>query len=507
MLFSSFTLMFLQASITTLLTCTVAWFILRVTQRYLPSMIARRTPWLLAQLVGATTLIVVSSPVASQLSLFAIEQKPAVAELAKHMPAAHITEFVENGVNDRSSDDTLSTLAWVWLALYIIGATWYAFRLYQPYRTLRALMSIAERLDRQALHAHRAFSPHRSVELPVLEVEAPISPLLAGLIHPVLVLPSHMRKLPPVQQQLIVAHELMHLRRRDHLWQHASMLLLVPLWFIPSVYSFNRSLRWAVELGCDRAVLEDRSVSERRSYAAALLAQLTVQLKAGEVSPSASAVLAFGFHGSQSVAERIRLIRDAQPAPRPGVVGMTTLLLLPALCSASVLLQPQFAWNEPAQVSPETAHLASSAGMQPTGTAWRAPLARLYVTSSFGSINRPGGKPHNGMDFGAPRGTVVFTPANGRVVISTDRYEGGSRYGKVVVIEHDDGTRTLYAHLDGRTVRADQIVRAGQQIALSGATGKVTGPHLHFEVSRNGTHIDPQAVLDGVPLGHVDKRH
>lgn len=500
MALSLFPLVFLQASITALLTCSVAWFILRLTQRYWPSINARRTPWLLAQLVGATTLVVVTSPAASQLSLFSTEQKPAVAELAKHLPTGDITEFVENGVDDLSSDDKLPTLAWVWVLLYIAGATWYALRLYHRHRTLRALMSVAEHLDRQSLHAHAAFSPHCSIEMHVLEVEAPVSPMLAGLLHPVLLLPSHIRRLPPVQQQLIVAHELMHLRRRDHVWQHASALLQVFLWFIPSMYSFNRSLRWAVELGCDRAVLKDRPDSERRSYAAALLAQLAVQVKAGEVSHSAPAALAFGFHGARTVAERIRFIRDAQPVPRVGVTSITTLLLLPALCSASVLLQPQFAWSGAEDVSPELAHLDSSAGMQPTGVAWRAPLAHLYVTSAFGSTNRPGGKPHNGMDFRASRGTAVFTPASGRVAISTDHYEGGSRYGKVVVIEHDDGTRTLYAHLDWRTVQAGQIVRAGQQIALSGATGKVTGPHLHFEVSRHGAHIDPQTVLDAVPL-------
>lgn len=103
------------------------------------------------------------------------------------------------------------------------------------------------------------------------------------------------------------------------------------------------------------------------------------------------------------------------------------------------------------------------------------------MTSSFGSINRPGGQPHRGTDFGAPRGTAVLAPAD----------------GKVVVIEHASGTRTLYAHLDQRIVMAGERVRAGQRIALSGATGKVTGPHLHFEVSRQGAHIDPQALLGG----------
>ena len=85
----------------------------------------------------------------------------------------------------------------------------------------------------------------------------------------------------------------------------------------------------------------------------------------------------------------------------------------------------------------------------------------------------------------------------GRVAVSTDRYVEGERYGKVVVIEHAGGTRTLYAHLDGRLVRAGQFVRAGEQIARSGATGKVTGPHLHFEVSQRGAHVDPQALLQG----------
>jgi len=86
------------------------------------------------------------------------------------------------------------------------------------------------------------------------------------------------------------------------------------------------------------------------------------------------------------------------------------------------------------------------------------------------------------------------------VAVSTDRCQGGAGYGKVVVIEHDDGMRTLCAHLDGRSVRAGERVRPGQQIAMSGATGKVSGPHMHFEVSRRGAHIDPKAVLEIAPL-------
>lgn len=495
---SSFPLLFLQASISAFLTCSVAWCILTLARRFRPGLAARRTPWLLAQLIGVTTLVVLSAPAASRLSLFSIEPQPHVAELATYLPAVDHQEFAASGVDDLSSDEQLPTLAWFWLALYIAGATWHTLRMHRPHRTLRTLLSLAARLDRQALQAHPGFAAHAGTALPVLEVDAPVSPLLAGLIHPVLLLPSHMRKLPAAQQQLIVAHELMHLRRHDHVWQHAGALLQVLLWFIPAVYSFKRSLQWAVELGCDRAVLADRPDSERRSYAAALLAQLAVQLRAGGAAQGTAAGLAFGFQGAQVVAERIRLIRDAQSLPRGGIAGMATVLFLPALCGASVLLQPQFAWSGSAEGSSPVAHIGAPDSVPAAGAAaWRAPLAQLQVTSSFGSTNGRGGKRHSGTDFRASRGTAVFSPANGRVSTSTDRYEGGARYGKVVVIEHDDGMRTLYAHLDGRTVRTGDIVRAGQQIAVSGASGKVSGPHLHFEVSRRGTHIDPQAVLEG----------
>ena len=159
--------------------------------------------------------------------------------------------------------------------------------------------------------------------------------------------------------------------------------------------------------------------------------------------------------------------KRASLAPRMGVASMIALLLMPAVCSA---------------------------GDTPSaGTRWRSPLTRLHVTSPFGFNIRPGGKDHKGTDLRAAPGTAVFSTAKGRVAVSSDRY--GARYGKVVVIEHDDSTRTLYAHLDNRMVRSGQTVRAGQQIGLSGATGKVRGPHLHFEVLRQGKRVDPQAVL------------
>lgn len=472
---SDFALLFLQGSISALVTGSLAWTLFHLARRRWPGLDAWRTPWLLAQLASALTLVLAMLPAASRWSLFAAAPTPAPA--GWHAPDMDTMLVLGDAAVELSGADLLPALAWLWLLAYLIGGARHALRWQRAGRELRALLCLADRLDDAALRAHPAFARQLDGLPPVLEIDAPVSPMLAGLLHPVLLLPRHVRDLPPLQQQLIVAHELTHLRRRDHLWQHAGSLLQVLLWFVPAVHSFHGRLQWALELGCDHAVLAGRPRDERRSYAAALLAQLALQVRADMVPAS----LAFGVRGAQAVAERIRLIRDAQPIAQGRLAGSAALLLLPALCGASVLLQPQFAW-----------HAADTAA-----PAWQAPLAQLLVTSGFGSINRPGGKPHRGTDFRAPRGTAVLAPADGKVAISTDRYADGARYGEVLVIEHAGGTRTLYAHLDRRLVQAGERVRAGQQIALSGATGRVTGPHLHFEVSRRGAHVDPQVLLKG----------
>ncbi|WP_373304366.1 M23 family metallopeptidase [Streptomyces anandii] len=101
---------------------------------------------------------------------------------------------------------------------------------------------------------------------------------------------------------------------------------------------------------------------------------------------------------------------------------------------------------------------------------------------------------HTGVDFEVPTGTSVRAVEAGRVV---EAGWGGS-YGYQVVIRHADGRYTQYGHLSAISVRAGQTVTAGLRIGRSGATGNVTGPHLHFEVRTGpgfGTDVDPVAYL------------
>lgn len=104
----------------------------------------------------------------------------------------------------------------------------------------------------------------------------------------------------------------------------------------------------------------------------------------------------------------------------------------------------------------------------------------------------------NAVDIGVPKGTGIYAAASGTVIVARDNGAWNGGYGNYVVIEHPNGVQTLYAHASEVLVSAGDSVKQGQTIALVGATGLATGPHLHFEV--RGAK-NPFALL---PLGAHD---
>jgi murein DD-endopeptidase MepM/ murein hydrolase activator NlpD len=119
------------------------------------------------------------------------------------------------------------------------------------------------------------------------------------------------------------------------------------------------------------------------------------------------------------------------------------------------------------------------------------------VTSGFGNrIDPVHGRRawHAGVDVAAPEGTAIRAVRDGTVVFSGKR--GG--YGNLVILDHGDGVTTRYAHCRDLGVRAGDTVRAGQDIATVGSTGRSTGPHVHLEMRRNGHPVAPDAWIDSV---------
>ncbi len=126
---------------------------------------------------------------------------------------------------------------------------------------------------------------------------------------------------------------------------------------------------------------------------------------------------------------------------------------------------------------------------------WPVP-GYTYVSSPFGNRIHPilkVPKFHTGIDIRVPGGKDVVAAGNGKVVTSGNL--GG--YGRTVIIDHGGGIMTLYAHNSSLLVSTGANVTKGQKIALVGSTGMSTGPHLHFEVRKNGQYVDPIPYVRG----------
>ncbi|MEA0736704.1 M23 family metallopeptidase [Xanthomonas campestris pv. campestris] len=132
----------------------------------------------------------------------------------------------------------------------------------------------------------------------------------------------------------------------------------------------------------------------------------------------------------------------------------------------------------------------------------RMPIRNTYITSGFGGRADPfdgGSAFHKGVDFHANVGDPVMSVADG--VVSYAGVRGG--YGNVVEVDHGNGYVTRYAHNSRLVVKVGDLVRAGQQVAKAGSSGRSTGAHVHFEVWADGRVVNPRKFLGdtNTPVG------
>ncbi len=216
------------------------------------------------------------------------------------------------------------------------------------------------------------------------------------------------------------------------------------------------------------------------------------------VRVSAEGAFAFGFgrdHGAASV------LGVAQPGQR----GEARRLVI----ARRQWQEQRISGLPPAQVTPDEAMLArilrererlgvaraTDSALTGFAQGFSAP-ATGRISGVFGSrriLNGQPRQPHYGLDFAVPTGTPMLAAAAGRVTLAASFHF----FGDLVVIDHGHGVNTLYAHLSRIDVQEGQMVGRGERIALSGATGRVTGPHLHFSLSWYQVWLDPQPVVLG----------
>src|SRR5262245_7926048 len=169
--------------------------------------------------------------------------------------------------------------------------------------------------------------------------------------------------------------------------------------------------------------------------------------------------------------------------------------------SRKLTVDPQFV-NPPAsameRIAAEARQMADIFAHVTPDRLWSGPF-RLPVsgesTSSFGRLSILNGESrsrHQGADFRAAEGTPVHSPNAGRVVVATDYYFSGN----TVILDHGQGIFSLFAHFSRMRVAVGDQVKAGDVLGDAGATGRVTGPHVHWAVRLNGASVDPLSLAD-----------
>lgn len=166
---------------------------------------------------------------------------------------------------------------------------------------------------------------------------------------------------------------------------------------------------------------------------------------------------------------------------------------------AGIPLSARPALSRPVPVAPKVARKpAARRPAEPEGPEVSWPVDPIFVTSPFGWRVHPitgQGQPHSGIDLGAVKGQAVHAALDG-VVLSAERR---GPLGLCVELRHDGGLITRYGHLMDATVGAGDVVWAGNRIGHVGATGRTTGPHLHFEVREaHGYPVDPLDLFRAV---------
>ena len=336
------------------------------------------------------------------------------------------------------------------------------------------------------------------------------APLTFGVFRPTVLLPEDL-PVGDAQFQLVLAHELAHIRRKDCLRKLLLTVCLCLYWWNPLVWLMVWLANRDMELACDEAVLRALGPDHKKAYALTLLDMAQRKPK--------SAPLCSGFAKS-SAEERIRAILSFKWIPAWVGICVAVLFVLTASVFTTQAVSPaavpepdpavqeeipeenvtvSVPVSEPLPTTPPIVpeqETESETQPQPEVPTYIFPLedAHAEVTNSYGWQENPVVKQkslHPGADFAADYGTNVLAVANGIVLDCS--YDAA--YGYILTLEHENGVQTQYAHLSEFLVNAGAEVRQGQIIAKTGDSGWTTGPHLHLGVLIDGEAVDPLETL------------
>ncbi len=374
-----------------------------------------------------------------------------------------------------------SGLAVIWLIGAVVTYGFYRRRRGEFLRVANAANPVLNPQTREMTEIwRRRLQVRRGVRL--VSSEAPFAPFTFRVIRPVIFIPRAVVE-DPQSLEPVLAHEMAHVARFDALWLGLQHILHAIYFFHPLVWISGAKLNLERERLCDATVVSAGRLAAR-DYVEGLLNVLRLDLQ-GVEAPTMTAQ-------KRRIGVRIQNIidRDGRNRPHVGLAVAVTIVL-------GVFLLPLAGGGADATPAPDSLPDRGASEARAVGTDLQLvnPLPGGRVTRSWGPGHLdPFTKKevfHRGIDLGAAMGTEVLAAAGGVVTVATTTYEETPGSGTVIIVDHGNGYRTYYGHLKTLEISSGQRVEQHEVIATVGSTGKSTGPHLHFEVQKNGSTEDP----------------
>lgn len=254
-----------------------------------------------------------------------------------------------------------------------------------------------------------------------------------------------------------------HEKEHSEQWHSLDLILLeifsIAFWFNPFVIPLRKSLKSVHEYIADKKIMQ--SNIPLKEYLGLMISSLEMNVYSG-ISNQFS---------SSTIKKRIVMITKNKSSI---IQKFSYFLILPFLLfilqAFSVGAQDNVPSVRPVKGGEITLHY---------GFKGKNPVTKKQFT-------------HQGTDFRSPEGTVVYAASNGEVI----KADEDKAYGKFIIIKHDDTFETLYAHLNEFSVKEGDKISSGQVIAHVGNTGYSTGPHLHYEIRKNGERVNPEEYFE-----------
>ncbi|WP_461641038.1 peptidoglycan DD-metalloendopeptidase family protein [Labilibaculum euxinus] len=275
------------------------------------------------------------------------------------------------------------------------------------------------------------------------------------------------------EQEHVLLHESIHARQFHSLDLLFVELVKMVLWFNPFIYLINRSLIEMHEYLADRECFNEGI--DKVYYQTLLLRNVERQMMFALTS---------SFNSSLTL-KRIKMIKKIDTSK---LAHLKIILVIPVVLIS--LLSFSFSESIPrlSEGNFDNFYPLESLAFP------LKPGDQIYISSGYGERIHPITKKkgfHNGMDIAAPKGTSVLSVSDGIVTKVNNQFVQGKGYGRFVIVDHQNGFSSLYSQMDSYSVKEGQKISKGDLVGTIGTSGLTTGPHLHFELKKDGKLVNP----------------